>query len=92
MKKIKIVYFGSPDFSAFLLEKILLDKNLPVEVKLVVTQSDAPVGRKQILTPTPVKKIAQKHSLELLEIKVPVEMTGTSLLSVLKPELLQERY
>src|SRR3989344_660434 len=30
--------------------------------------------------------------LELLEIKVPVEMTGTSLLSVLKPELLQERY
>jgi methionyl-tRNA formyltransferase len=69
MKKIKLVYFGSPDFSANFLEKILLDKNLPIEVKLIVTQPDSPVGRKQILTPTPVKTIALKYDLEVLEIK-----------------------
>src|SRR3990167_9384531 len=60
MKKIKLAYFGSPDFAADFLEKILLDKSLPVEIKLVVTQPDQPVGRKQILTPTPVKKVAEK--------------------------------
>jgi len=61
MKKIKFAYFGSSDFSADFLEKILLDKSLPVEVKLVVTQPDQPVGRKQILTPTPVNKVAEKY-------------------------------
>ena len=68
MKKIKLAYFGSPDFAADFLEKILLDKSLPVEVKLVVTQPDSPVGRKKILTPTPVKIIALKHNLKVLEI------------------------
>ena len=60
MKKIKLAYFGSPDFAADFLEKILLDKSLPVEIKLVVTQPDQLVGRKQILTPTPVKKVEEK--------------------------------
>jgi methionyl-tRNA formyltransferase len=61
MEKIKLAYFGSPDFAADFLKKILLDKSLPVAVKLVVTQPDSPVGRKQILTPTPVKKMAEKY-------------------------------
>lgn len=64
--KLKIVYFGSPSFSATFLEKIINDKNLPVEVKLVVTQPDMPVGRKQILTPTPVKLIAEKYRLPVI--------------------------
>ncbi len=67
---IKIAYFGSPDFSAYLLEKILTDKELKpmVKVSFVITQSDRPVGRKQILTPTPVKQIAKKYHIEVLEI------------------------
>jgi len=40
MKKIKLAYFGTPDFSAYFLEKLLKDKELPVEIKLVVTQPD----------------------------------------------------
>ncbi len=67
MQKLKIVYFGSPDFSAAFLEKIIDDKDLPLEVKLVVTQPDKPVGRKQTLTPTPVKKTAQKYNFPILE-------------------------
>ncbi|MEK7597802.1 MAG: methionyl-tRNA formyltransferase [Patescibacteria group bacterium] len=63
MKKIKLAYFGSPDFAANFLEKILTDKDLfrLIEVRLVVTQPDKKVGRKQILTPTPVKKVAEKY-------------------------------
>ena len=63
MKKYQIAYFGTPDFSAEFLEKILLDKELPIEVQLVVTQPDRPVGKKQTITPSPVKILAQKYQL-----------------------------
>ena len=71
MKKFKIAYFGSSDFSADFLEKLLIDKSINrlVNVKFVVTQPDRPVGRKQISTPTPVKTIAKKYDLEVLEIE-----------------------
>jgi methionyl-tRNA formyltransferase len=63
MKKLSIAYFGTPYFSANLLEKILTDKNIPIEVKFVVTQPDKPLGRKGIITPTPVKVIAEKYGI-----------------------------
>ena len=65
MEKIKLAYFGSPDFAAYFLEKLLTDTtiNQLIEVKLIVTQKDKLVGRKQILTPTPVKIIAKKYNL-----------------------------
>jgi len=66
MKKINLVYFGTPDFSAKLLEKIIND-DLPVDIKFVVTQPDKPVGRKQILTPSPVKLVAIKYNIQVLE-------------------------
>jgi methionyl-tRNA formyltransferase len=71
MEKIKLTFFGSPDFAAYFLEKLLTDTtiNQLIEVKLIVTQKDKLVGRKQILTPTPVKQVALKHGLEILEIK-----------------------
>jgi len=68
MKKIRLSYFGSPSFSARFLEKIILDKDLPVEVVAVITQPDQPVGRKQILTPTPVKIIANKYKIKVSTI------------------------
>ena len=62
-KKLSLAYFGSPDFSADFLERLITDTtiNQLIEVKLVVTQPDQKVGRKQILTPTPVKVIAEKY-------------------------------
>jgi methionyl-tRNA formyltransferase len=66
MKKLSLAYFGSPDFSANFLEKIILDKNLSVEIKFVVTQPDHPAGRKQILTPTALKIMAKKYGLEIV--------------------------
>ncbi len=63
MKKLSLAYFGTPDFSARFLEKILNDKGLPVEVRFIVTQEDKPVGRNQIITPAEVKLIAQKYAL-----------------------------
>lgn len=58
-----MVYFGTPYFSAIFLERLINDKSIPVEVKLVVTQPDRHAGRKQVLTPSPVKNIAVKYGL-----------------------------
>lgn len=64
MKKLSLAYFGTPDLSAYLLEKILKDKSLPVKVNLVITQPDRPVGKRQIVTASPVKVLANKHEIK----------------------------
>ncbi len=82
--KIKLAYFGTPDFSARFLEKLLTDVSINqlIDAKLVVTQPDRPVGRKQILTPSPVKLMANKYGIRVYdgEIRnwklVPSEVEG----------------
>ena len=56
----KIVFMGTPEFAANVLEG-LIEANY--NVIAVVTQEDKKVGRKQILTPSPVKEVAIKHDL-----------------------------
>lgn len=57
----KIGFFGTPDLAAHVLEKLI---NSPDnEVVFVVTNPDKPVGRKQILTPSPVKKLAENYQI-----------------------------
>lgn len=69
MKKLTIAYFGTPYFSAILLDKIVTDKTLPFQVMYVVTQPDKPVGKKQIVTPSPVKEVAEKYKIPISEFK-----------------------
>ena len=59
MKDIKVVYMGTPDFSTGPL-KVLLEKT---NVVLVVTKPDALIGRKKILTPSPVKSLALENNI-----------------------------
>lgn len=66
MHKLSIAYFGTPYFSAQFLEKLIRDTDISIEIKLVVTQPDQPVGRKHILTKTPVKMVAQAAGLKVL--------------------------
>lgn len=60
----KIIFFGTPNFGAIVLEKLLKNKIEPV---LVVTKPDKPVGRKKIITPPPVKILAKKYGLPFLQ-------------------------
>jgi len=62
MKDIKVVYMGTPDFSLEPL-KILIEKT---NVVLVVTKPDAYIGRKKVLTPSPVKKLAMEHNIPVV--------------------------
>src|SRR5690242_4805655 len=53
--KTKIIYFGTPQFAASVLE-YLAQHNVPVVG--IVTQPDRPKGRSNTPEPSPVKKIA----------------------------------
>lgn len=61
MKNLKVVFMGTPLFAVPVLEKLIENTN----VVLVVTQPDAFVGRKKILTPSPIKEVAQKNNVEV---------------------------
>lgn len=63
MNKIKIAYFWTGEFSARILADILKDSFF--ETKLVVSQADKKIWREQILTATPVKKLALENNLEV---------------------------
>ncbi len=59
MKDKRVVFMGTPEFALEPL-KLLIEKT---NVVLVVTKKDAPVGRKKILSPTPVKKLALDNNI-----------------------------
>jgi methionyl-tRNA formyltransferase len=62
----KIAYIGTPALSAGLLKKLIDNrKELGIEIDIVITQPDMPVGRKQILTPSPVKELALQNNLAI---------------------------
>ncbi len=63
LKKIKVIFMGTPDFSVPILNS-LIEK---YKVIAVVTQPDKKVGRKQILSQSPIKKIAQENKIEVLQ-------------------------
>ena len=57
-----IIFFGSSKYST-IVQKALFEK---FGLSLTVTIPDKPVGRKQILTPSPVKKLAIENSVPVL--------------------------
>ncbi|MBF0714383.1 methionyl-tRNA formyltransferase [Gemella sp. GH3] len=63
MKNKKIVFMGTPNFAVPILQMLIENYN----VELVITQPDKKVGRKKILTPTPVKKLALGHNIRVLQ-------------------------
>ena len=61
----KIVYMGTPHYAREILDTLINAED--IEVSLVLTQPDRPVGRKKILTAPPVKTLALEHSIEVLQ-------------------------
>ena len=61
----KIVYLGTPDFAVLPLKAIV--ERTKHETVAVVTNCDKPVGRKQILTPPPVKVLANQYGIPVYQ-------------------------
>jgi methionyl-tRNA formyltransferase len=58
-----IVYMGTPDFAATILEKIVSAK---YNVSLVVSQKDKPRGRGNVMSPSPVKAVALEKGISVI--------------------------
>lgn len=65
MDKLKVVYFGTPDFSVGCLE--ILHSRKDIEVLAVVTMPDRPAGRGKKLKSPPVAEFAKENGIRLLQ-------------------------
>lgn len=82
--KPNLIYFGSPDFSATILESLI--KSKLVNVVGVVTTKDMPTGRNLSLTPSPVALLADTYDLPTYK---PEKLDDNNLahLKLLKPDI-----
>ena len=81
----RLVFMGTPDFASASLEALLKSDDSVVGI---VTQPDRPKGRGQILTPSPVKLLAQREEIPLLQ---PIKMKDPVFLQALaewRPDLI----
>ena len=80
----RIVFMGTPEFAVPCLSA-LIEKH---DVLAVFTQPDKPKGRKQILTPPPVKEEALKHNIPVYQPKTLKDGEAFKLLSEIKPDVI----
>lgn len=63
MKKLNVVFMGTPTFSVPILKELINNHH----VTLVVSQPDREKDRRGNLLPTPIKKLAQEHNIEVFQ-------------------------
>ncbi len=56
---------GTPHYAKEILETLINAEDM--DVSLVLTQPDRPVGRKKVMTPPPVKVLAEEHGIDVLQ-------------------------
>lgn len=62
--KIKIIFWGTPEFSLPSLETLI---HHGYDVVTVITNPDEPAGRRQIITPPPAKVLAEKNHIPVFQ-------------------------
>lgn len=82
----KLIFMGTPDFSVPILEGLI--KNDQYEIVGVVTQPDRPVGRKKMLTSTPVKEVALRYNLPIFQPETMKDESFLADLAMLKPDII----
>lgn len=65
-KDVRIVYLGTPEISANLLERLVEEG---YDIVGVVTQPDSPKGRRGKTSPSPVGEVALRHNLPLSRVE-----------------------
>lgn len=80
----RILFWGTPEFAVPPLEALLGEG---FDVVGVVTQPDRPVGRTRVLTPPPVKQVALREGLPVLQPERPRGEAFLAELTALGPDL-----
>ena len=86
MTPLRIIFMGTAQLSCASLEKLCADKNF--SVLAVVTQPDKPKGRDLKLTPSPVKVLAEKLNLPVLQPLKARDENFIAQLRALSPDLM----
>ncbi len=81
----KIVFMGTPDYAAVTLQKLISAGH---DIAAVFAQPDKPVGRKRILTPPPVKVLAEKHNITVFQPNTLRDGKATEILREIAPDII----
>ncbi len=81
----KIVFMGTPDYAVNTLEALVNSKH---QVAAVFAQPDKPVGRKQILTPPPVKVCAEGHNIPVFQPDTLRDGKALEILKEINPDVI----
>jgi methionyl-tRNA formyltransferase len=86
---VKIVFMGTPDFAVSPLIALITSAEKETwEVVAVVTQPDRPRGRGKKVTPPPVKVVAEKAGIKVLQPTTLKSEEAVAELAALKPDLI----
>ena len=81
----RIVFMGTPDFAVPTLEALIKSDN---EVIGVFTQPDKKVGRKQIITPPPVKVVAENAGIPVYQPQSLKNSDSAKIIAELNPDVI----
>ncbi len=81
----RIVFMGTPEIADVSLKKLLDTDN---EIVGVFTQPDKPVGRRQVLTPPPVKLTAQGKGIPVFQPETLRDGEAIRIISDLNPDII----
>ena len=81
----KIVFMGTPEFAVPSLQRLIDDG---YEIAAVVTQPDRKSGRGHKLMPPPVKLLAEKHGIRVIQFDKIKSEEGVSALIETKPDVI----
>ena len=80
----RIAFLGTPEFALPSLQA-LIDRG---DTLAIFTQPDRPVGRKAVLTPPPVKVLAQTHHIPVFQFEKIRSEDGVEALTAFSPDLM----
>ncbi|MBR6657163.1 MAG: methionyl-tRNA formyltransferase [Oscillospiraceae bacterium] len=80
----RIVFMGTPDFAAAILQRLI---DTGRNVVGVFSQPDKPVGRKQIITPTATKVVAMEYNIPVFQPAKLRDGEALKIMQELKPDL-----
>ncbi|MDO4564347.1 MAG: methionyl-tRNA formyltransferase [Clostridia bacterium] len=79
----RIAFLGTPEFALPSLNALISRRH----TICVFTQPDRPVGRRQVLTPPPVKALARQHGLPVMQFERIKSAEGVAALKSFAPDL-----
>jgi len=85
MSNPRIIFAGTPEFAVASLKALIDAGNVPCAV---LTQPDRPAGRGKSLTASPVKKLAEEHSIPVMQPPSLRDESAVSELRALQPDIM----